>query len=145
MKIRFTVFALLFFVITAIAQSSKENKVWERVDLLNKTVFGTKDSVVLARLVGNNLTYGHSGGNIEDKTRMVHNASVSPTVYKNISTEKIGINFIKKTAIVRYIFRATSVEKGVETPLNLGMLQVWAKESGEWKLQARQAVKVNPK
>jgi hypothetical protein len=138
--------AVVVFSLPAFAQSPEEAKVWARVDALQNAVFGTKDSIVIAELVGEKLTYGHSGGNIEDKIRMVHNAAVSQTIYKNSSIERLGLSFInKKTAIVRYIFRATSVEKGVEAPLNLSLLQVWAKEGGKWKLQARQAVKVNPK
>jgi hypothetical protein len=133
-----------FFSFSAIAQS-KEEKLWQQVNLLHKAVFETKDSLVIAKLVGEKLTYGHSGGNLEKKNEMVHKAAISPTTYKNISTERISLDFVKKAAIVRLIFRATSIEKGVEAPLNLSILQVWAKEGGDWKLQARQAVKVNPK
>jgi hypothetical protein len=51
-----------------------------------------------------------------------------------------------KLAIVRQNFRATSVDaQGVGTPLDLGILQVWKKEHGKWKLMARQAVKIPPK
>ncbi len=130
----------------AFAQSSEEAKVWARADALRKAVFETKDSAALLDLVGSKVTYGHSGGNIEDKPTMVHNAIISKTTYRNTSVEKLSIAFIKETAILREIFRATSVdEKGVESPLNLSILQVWIKEQGKWRLIARQAVKVNPK
>ncbi len=146
MKKTIALLAICIFSMPAFAQSGNEAKVWARVDALQNAVFGTKDSTVIAELVGEKLSYGHSGGNIEDKAKMVHNAAVSPTVYKNPTIERISLDFInKKTAIARYIFRATSVEKGVESPLNLSLLQVWAKEGGKWRLQARQAVRVNPK
>lgn len=145
MKKFFTVLLLLVVTSPAFTQSGEESKVWQRVDLLHRAVFETKDSVAMAELVGEKVTYGHSGGNIEHKAEMVHKAAISPTTYKNITTERLSIDFIKKTAIVRLIFRATSIEKGVESPLNLGILQVWAKERGKWRLQARQAVRVNPK
>lgn len=140
-----TVIILLFSLQALQAQSSKEEAVWQRVELLNKSVFGSKDSVVMKDLVSSRLSYGHSGGNLEDKATMVTKASLSPTVYKSPTTERISILFEKKTAIVRQIFRAISVEKGLETPLNLAILQVWAKEGGKWKLLARQAVKILPK
>ncbi len=130
----------------AFAQASEEAKVWARADALRKAVFESKDSAALLDLVGSKVTYGHSGGNIEDKPTMVHNAIISKTTYRNTSVEKLSIAFIKETAILREIFRATSVdEKGVESPLNLSILQVWIKEQGKWRLIARQAVKVNPK
>ncbi len=138
---------LTFFIsLFAFGQSSEEAKVWARADALRKAVFETKDSAALYDLVGSKVTYGHSGGNIEDKPTMIHNAVISKTTYRNPSVEKLSIAFIKETAILREIFRATSVdEKGVETPLNLSILQVWIKENSKWKLFARQAVKVNPK
>jgi hypothetical protein len=144
---KIVIFLLTSFVaLSAFGQSSEEAKVWARADALRKAVFETKDSAVLNDLVGSKVTYGHSTGNIEDKPTMIHNAIVSKTTYRNSSVEKLSIAFIKETAILREIFRATSVdEKGVESPLNLGILQVWIKEQGKWKLFARQAVKVNPK
>lgn len=136
------------FVISfgASAQSSKEAEVWKRVEALSNAVFATKDSTTMKDLVSNQLTYGHSGGNVEDKQAMVHNASVSKTVYKNSELEKLSIDVDKKSAVVRHTFRAISVdEKGTESPLNLSLLQVWKKEGGKWRLWARQAVKIAPK
>ncbi len=145
MKLTFIFFISLLFAFPAMSQSGKEAKVWANIDALNNAIFSTKDSLVIFRLVGEQLTYGHSGGNIEGKAAMVHNAVVSPTTYKNITTEKLSLQFVKKVAIARFIYRATSIEKGVEGSLNLGVLQVWAKQGGKWFLQARQAVKVTPK
>lgn len=140
------VLLLACFVSSFAFSQSKEDKVWARVDALNKAVFGTKDSIAMKDLVSTKLTYGHSGGNLEDMKTMVTNAATSKTTYRNLTTEKISLIWADDAAIVRYILRAGSVdEKGVETPLNIGIMQVWAKEHGSWKLFARQAVKVNPK
>ena len=102
--------------------------------------------MVMKDLVSDKVTYGHSGGNIEDKPLMVHNAAISKNVYKNPAFERQSIDVDKKTAIARYTFRAISVdEKGTENPLDLGILQVWKKEQGKWRLRARQAVRIAPK
>jgi hypothetical protein len=128
------------------AQSATENKVWRRVQALGKAVFETKDSLALLDLTDEKLTYGHSGGNIEDKAEMIHKAVSSKTTYKNSSFENISLNIENKTAIVRQNFRAISVdEKGAETPLDLSILQVWKKKGGKWQLWARQSVKIPPK
>jgi hypothetical protein len=141
----FLIATFLFICFGASAQS-KEEEVWKRVEALSNAVFSTKDSMAIKDLVSNNLTYGHSGGNVENKQAMVHNASVSKTMYKNSEFERLSIDVDKKSAIVRHTFRAISVdEKGTETPLNLGLLQVWKKENGKWRLWARQAVKIAPK
>jgi Zn-dependent M16 (insulinase) family peptidase len=136
----------LFISFGAFAQSSKEAEVWNRVEALHNAIFETKDSMVMKDLVSDRVTYGHSGGNIENKPVMVHNASVSKNVYKNPAFERQSIDVDKKTAIARYTFRSISVdEKGTENPLDLGILQVWKKKNGKWLLWARQAVKIAPK
>lgn len=125
--------------------NKKEQEVWNSVLALNAQVFGTKDSVIIDGLVGADVEYGHSGGNIENKQAMVHNASVSQTVYKDVSHELISVKVIDKTAIVRYVLKARSIEKEVDSPLDLGIIQVWHKGGGKWQLLERQAVKLNVK
>ena len=135
----------LFVASFGYSQSGKEAKVWARVDALQKAVFETKDAEAMKDLVSETLTYGHSSGNVEDKATMVRNASTSKTLYQNASVERLGMHIRKNTAYVRYIFRATSVENGTSSPLDIGLLQVWQKEHGKWMLEARQAVKVKPR
>jgi hypothetical protein len=138
--------ALFFFSTGVLAQSSKEEKVWSRVGALTQAIFETKDSTTLEELVSAEVTYGHSGGNIENKTQMVHGAVSSATKYKDATIERVSIDINKKTVVLRHNFRATSIDdKGVESPLNLGILQVWKKENGKWRIWARQAVRIPAK
>ena len=142
----FSSIALLFLLsLTTFAQSSNDNQVWSRVEALSKAVFETKDSVALLDLVSSRVTYGHSNGNIEDKATMVQKAVANKMSYKNSVLEKVSMDVDGSTAIVRHNFRATSVENGTETPLNLSILQVWKKEKGKWRIWARQAVRILPK
>jgi Domain of unknown function (DUF4440) len=137
----------LFFLISAaaLAQSSNDAQVWSKVEALTKAIFETKDSVALQNLVSSQVSYGHSNGNVEDKTTMIQKAVSSKTIYNNRVFEKSSLDIDGNTAIVRHNFRATSVENGTETPLNLSILQVWKKEKGQWRIWARQAVKILPK
>jgi len=134
----------LFSVIT-FAQSSESAQLWSRVESLSKAIFETKDGAALEDLVSTSVTYGHSGGNLEDKDMMIRKAVASKTVYKNPVLEKLSVEVDGKTAIVRHTFRATSVENAIEAPLDLSILQVWKKEKGKWRIWARQAVKILPK
>jgi hypothetical protein len=124
---------------------SKEEKVWARVEALTKAVFETKDSAALVDLVSEHVTYGHSNGNLEDKKTMVSKAVASKTEYKNRNFERVSIDINDDAAIIRHNFRATSIENGKESPLDLGILQVWKKEKGKWRIWARQAVRIPPK
>ena len=136
---------LLFVSLNVLAQSTEE-KVWNRVEALTKAVFETKDRAALEGLVNKYLTYAHSTGLVEDRPTMIQAAVSSPTKYKNISVERGSINIDGKTAVLRHNLRGISVDdKGAESPLNLGILQVWKKNGNKWQIWARQAVRIAPK
>ena len=134
-------FLFIVFVFIGFAQSV-EDKVWKRVDALHKAVFETKDSVAMADLVAGYVTYGHSGGALEDRPTMITKAATSKNEYRNPQVERVSMQVVKKTAYVRYNFRAGSVAQGVETPLAIGIFQVWQKLNGNWRLVGRQAIKL---
>ncbi len=129
----------------SVAVSASGQRVWNNVLALHNQVFGTKDSVLINALLSDQLKYGHSGGNIEDRQTMVHKASTSPTIYQNVNNQLLNIHFWGNTAMVRLELTATSIDNGVATPLHLGILQVWGKQKGQWYLLERQAVKIAPK
>jgi hypothetical protein len=131
--------------IASFAQSSNDNEVWSRVEALTNAIFKKKDSVALLDLVSTKVSYGHSGGNVEDKATMVQKAMASKQTYKDLEFEKTSIDIDGNTAVLRHSLRGISIENGTETPLNLAILQVWRKESGKWRIWARQAVKILPK
>ena len=136
--------AFFFFILltqASVAQS-KEEKVWQRVEALTKAIFETKDSLALLDLVSEHVTYGHSNANVEDKKTMVEKAMANKTTYRDRAFERISIRVDGNTAVVRHNFRAISMENGKESPLELGIMQVWKKEGKKWRIWARQAVKI---
>jgi ketosteroid isomerase-like protein len=144
MKKVLTIAFIILITVNSFAQSSDSSQVWNRVEALSKAVFQTKDSAALNDLVSSRVTYGHSGGKIEDKAAMIQNAVTSKTTYKNSVLERVSLDVDGNAAIVRHNFKATGSENGTETPLNLSIIQVWRKEQGKWRIWARQAVKVLP-
>jgi ketosteroid isomerase-like protein len=142
MKKYFSIAFILLVCLYILAQTPEEKNVWSRVEALTKAIFETKDSAALVELVSTKVTYGHSGGNVEDKATMIQKAVSSKTTYRNSVLEKVSIDVDGNTAVLRHNFRATSVENGNETPLNLGIIQVWRKENNKWRIWARQAVRI---
>ena len=55
---------LLFTVAFATAQSKDEKEPTEKTQLLSQTVFGTKDSLMLEKLLAKTVSYSHSRGNL---------------------------------------------------------------------------------
>ena len=137
---------ILFFLLISTIQTSaqtEEEKVLQRIKKLNEAIFGVKDSVALENLLADKLTYGHSTGKIENRQEMIIAAVANTTSYTDFKMEGAVIYFENKTAIVRYVISATNISKdGKTSPLHLGLLQVWIKQKKEWKLTARQAVKL---
>lgn len=136
--ILFTLFSLSLF-----AQGKAEGKVLNQIKALNGAIFINRDSTVLAGLVDEMVTYGHSSGKIENKPEMIHNAMVSPTTYKDFGMSDVSIRVDGKTAIVRHVLKARSFDAaGKESVLHLNVLQTWIKKNKQWILVARQAVKL---
>ena len=137
---------LCLIALTASAQTPQDQEVWNNVEALNTAVFVSKDPLVLSRLVSENLSYGHSNGNLENKAEMASNAASNKATYRDIVTEKLGVSITGNTAIARHLFNATQTDKdGKESLLRIGILQVWLKSGNQWTLAARQAVRVAAK
>lgn len=140
-----SIFTVLFClgVMSISAQSAKEKEIIKKVEALGKAVFVDKDSAALENLLCEKLTYGHSSGKLETKQVMIHNAVNSTMIYPGFVSDSIKVIVEGNTAIARLIIKSSkTIDKGVEGTLHLGILLVWVKEMKDWKLIARQAVKL---
>lgn len=132
----------LFTTLCASAQSDAD-KVLQRVQELTNAIFSAKDSAVIDGLLAEEVTYGHSSGKIENRQEMIQGAVHSGLTFSNIVVGTPTIFFQSKAAIVRHEFTANAVDAaGKQSVLHIGVLQVWVKQKGNWKLTARQAVKI---
>ena len=133
----------LFVMAAANAQSKDEKELTEKTYLLSHTIFGTKDSATLEKLLAKTVSYGHSHGNLQTRAEMIKGVSHNQSNYTDTAVSAIKIFIEDKTAIVRYLFKAKENKKdGTVTDLDFSMMLVWIKEKGKWKLMGRQAVSV---
>ena len=140
MKILLTT-VLLFTVAIANAQTKDEKELTEKTYLLSHTVFGTKDSLTLEKLLAKTVTYGHSHGNLQTREEMIKGVTHNQSNYTDTAVSNIKIFIEDKTAIVRHLFKAKENKKdGTVTDLDFTMVLVWIKEKSQWKLMGRQAV-----
>jgi len=142
MKYLFFPFILVFtFFTQAPAQSSKETAVNNAVERLRKAMIdGNKAE--LEAFVSDNLSYGHSGGLIESKKEFVDKIVTGKSDFVTIELKNQTISINGKTAIVRHELHATNNDNGKPGEVHLKILLVWQKQSGQWKLLARQAIKI---
>ena len=138
-------FILLFagsFSLTASAQSKQQKAVAVAVETLRKAMVDG-DRAALQHIAMDGLSYGHSGGKVEDKAIFVENIANGNSDFVTIDLTDQTIYVSGKTAIVRHKLSPTTNDKakGAVT-VNLGIMTVWQKDKKEWKMLARQAVKM---
>ncbi len=141
---RISILALfcLTIISLAAAQSADEKAVAIAVESLRKAMIDA-DKTTLESLTAEQLSYGHSSGAIEDKTAFVEAIVSGKSNFNSIELSEQTIRFAGNDAIVRHKFKAELVNKdGALNNVNIGILQVWQKQKGKWKLIARQAVKL---
>lgn len=122
-----------------------EQEVWRRVEALTQAVFVQKDGNALRELFDDRLSYGHSSGALETKAEAITNAVASRNSYRDLSSTRASlvVSPQQRTAVVRQVLQAQQTDaQGKESTLKLGILLVWVQADGQWRLLARQAVRL---
>lgn len=99
------------------------------------------DSLALASIALPALSYGHSGGHVDDYREFVSKIASGKSDFVSIDIMDQRIVVQNKVAIVRHRLKAETADKGVTGHVDLHVMLVWSKEKSGWKLLARQAVK----
>ena len=103
------------------------------------------DDKGLDKLVLEDLSYGHSSGRIDTKSSFIGDLMKGASDFVTLDITDQSVKVTGDTAVIRHTLSATTNDSGKPGKVNLKVLQVWQKQvSGEWKLLARQAVRVNP-
>lgn len=123
------------------AQSKHENAVAVAVTGLTKAMIDG-DRKMLEKYTSSKLSYGHSGGKVEGQESFIQSLTSGASDFVTIDVTEQTISVTKKTAIVRHKLSATSNDEGKPGTVKLSILLIWQKFGGDWKLLARQAVKI---
>lgn len=138
----FLIFALFVLALTTQAQTSSkdEKEVAAAVATLRQGMLdGNKD--VLDQVTASELTYGHSSGKLEDKATFIKVLASGENDFVTMDVFDQTIKVLGNTALVRHNFNADTNDGGKPNKVKLGVLLVWQKQQGNWKLVARQAFK----
>lgn len=130
----------VFFMQATNAQSKQETAVANAVEQLRKAMVDA-DSVMLDNLTMDELSYGHSGGHVDDKKEFVQKINSGKSDFISINLSEQTITLSGKNAVVRHKLNAFTNDNGKPGEVHLLVLLVWQKTDGKWKLLARQAVK----
>lgn len=140
-RILCTLTLFIAFSVAVNAQSKEEKEVAAAVEKL-KTAMVDGDKQALTNVAANELTYGHSSGKIEDKAAFVESIVSGKSDFVSIDLTDQTVKVSGNTAIVRHKLSAETNDNGNPGSVKLGVLLVWQKQQGQWKLLARQAYKI---
>ncbi|WP_434140005.1 nuclear transport factor 2 family protein [Pseudomonas luteola] len=131
-------FLCLFSGYAMAATSSDETAVAEAVVKLTQAMWH-KDIASLNALTAENLTYGHSSGNIQDKKAFIADIETGKSAFKELKMLNQKITMSGDVALVRNHFSAQAINSGKLTPTEIENFQIWQKQNGKWLLIGRQA------
>jgi ketosteroid isomerase-like protein len=135
------VLASLILPSLAYSQSPAEKEVAAAVESLRKAMVDA-DKTALENLTAKELSYGHSGGKVEDKATFVEVITSGKSDFVSIELTGQTIALVGDNAIVRHTLSASTNDGGKPATVKLSVLLVWQKQNKHWVLIARQAVKV---
>jgi hypothetical protein len=137
----FVFIVISLFSISAMAQSKAEKQLTDAVERLKKAMIDA-DRQQLDNITSADLSYGHSSGKIEDKAAFIEALVSGASDFITIDLTNQTIKVVGKTALVRHNLTGTTKDNGVPGNPRLGVLLVWQKQNGDWKLLARQAFRL---
>lgn len=141
------IFIIGFFITFAVSaqKMSDQDAVTAAAEKLRLAMVSGEKSA-LESLILPELTYGHSGGHIDDAAEFVEKLVSKKSDFLTIDITNQTVNIVGNTAIVRHHFYATTADFGkAPGDVTLDILLVWVKSEKNWKLLARQAVKSEKK
>lgn len=97
----------------------------------------------LGALVADDLSYGHSGGRVDTKDSFIGDLVAGKSDFVSITITEQTIKVVGgDTAIVRHTLAADTLDSGKPGKVALKILGIWKKQGNDWKLLARQAVRI---
>src|SRR3954452_9019057 len=139
---------ILAFLVSTLTFSSKaqqnnlaKQEVMMKMANLRNAIL-SKDSVALSKLLADDVTYGHSNGLIQTKAEVIRSIMSGEQDYKSIEPSNMVVRVYDNAGIVNTNMKASVIYQGKPNELNMAVTFTWVKINGDWKLVARQSVKL---
>lgn len=123
------------------AASGDDELVGPAVEAYRKAML-TRDKAALDALTLPLVSYGHSSGKIQNKAEFIAGAIDPKTTTKSLEFTDTWNEVAGDNAISRFIWNSETEADGKTSQTKIGVMLVWQRQSGAWKLLARQAYKV---
>jgi ketosteroid isomerase-like protein len=121
--------------------AEEESGVSQAVETLRKATLA-QDKAQLTALTAEQLSYGHSSAVVQNKAEFIDGVMNRKGVVKSIDFPELKITMAGNNAVARHLWVSESETDGKPTSTKIGILAVWTKQDGGWKLLARQGYKL---
>ena len=128
----------------ALAESGDEEAVKKAVADM-RTAYLKQDKAALEAMTLPQLTYSHSDGRIEDRAQFIKGVMDRKATVKSLEYPELTVAVAGDTAIVRHLWVSDTEQDGKTTNTKIGVMQVYKKQDGGWKLLARSSYKLPEK
>jgi ketosteroid isomerase-like protein len=123
------------------ADAADEAAVTQAVEALRKAVM-TQDKAKLEALTADQVSYSHSSGVVQNKAELINGVMTRKSIVKSLDFPELKVTVVGDAAIARHLWVSDSETDGKLTNTKIGILEVWQKQGGNWKLLARQGYKL---
>ena len=103
-----------------------------------------QDKAKIESLTAEQLSYSHSDARLEDKTKFIDGVMSRKATFKSLEWPELTVQIVGNNAIVRHLWVSESELDGKVTNTKIGVMQVWQKQDGGWKLLARASWRLPP-
>jgi ketosteroid isomerase-like protein len=137
MKLFKFIFCLFFLPLHINAQTTPFESEQMRFDAMTQS-----DTLALARLLNDDLSYMHSNGLEETKQDFIKTVATQKIIYQSITIEKHQGKIYRKNATITGICIVKGLYKGTPFEIKLRYLSFYTKKKRYWKLSAWQSLKI---
>ena len=127
----------------ALAEAADEAAVKKSVDEL-RTAWIKQDKAKIESLTADQLSYSHSDARLEDKAKFIEGVMTRKAAVKSLEWPELTAQIVGNTSVVRHLWVSESELEGKVTNTKIGVIQVWQKQDGGWKLLARASWRLPP-
>ncbi|HML09445.1 MAG TPA: nuclear transport factor 2 family protein [Stellaceae bacterium] len=124
------------------AVADDEAALKDAVEALRKAIFAA-DKAKLDALTAAELSYGHSSAVVQNKSEFIDGVVNRKMTVKSLDFPELKVGISGDSGWTRHRYVSDSEQDGKPNHVDIGVLGVWQKQSGEWKLFARQGYKLS--
>ena len=135
--------SILFFtlILAAAPATSKDDKeVLAAMDAYKEAMIH-KDGAALDKLLSDDLTYTHSGGQHETKADVIKSITTGKTIIEALDFSDTNVRLYGNVALVKGKVDLWHSKTNI---VHMNVLHVWVKGPQGWQMVARQATRLTP-